>query len=49
MGVINRGKRRFRKVLIESGLPKDVVEGLVEKFDPTRPLKKAFRKFIYWP
>ncbi|WP_240911694.1 hypothetical protein [Thermococcus sp. LS1] len=45
MGVINCGKRRFRKVLIESSLPEDIVERLVEEFDPSTPLRETLFRF----
>ncbi|NJD99709.1 hypothetical protein E3E26_07945 [Thermococcus sp. LS1] len=45
VGVINCGKRRFRKVLIESSLPEDIVERLVEEFDPSTPLRETLFRF----
>jgi len=33
------GKRNLRRVLTESGLPDDVVEELLEEFDPMKSLK----------
>ncbi|ANF21964.1 hypothetical protein [Thermococcus piezophilus] len=40
--VTNRAKRRFRGELLREGLPGEVVDELVEDFDPSAPLKDAF-------
>jgi len=49
VGVANRAKRRFRRELVGSGLPEDVVDVLVEEFDPGKPLRKLFQKYTYRP
>lgn len=47
--VANRAKRRFRRELVESDLPDEVVDVLVEEFDPGKPLRKLFQKSAYRP
>ncbi|WP_226996547.1 hypothetical protein [Thermococcus sp. 5-4] len=43
--VSNRAKRRFRRELVESGLPDEVVEELVNYFNPSAPLREMLFKF----
>ena len=43
--VANRAKRRFRRELVGSGLPDEVVEELVKDFNPSAPLKETLFRF----
>lgn len=43
--VSNRAKRRFRRELVESGLPDEIVEELVNYFNPSTPLRETLFRF----
>lgn len=43
--VSNRAKRRFRRELVESGLPDEIVEELVNYFNPSTPLREMLFRF----
>ncbi|ACJ16641.1 hypothetical protein, conserved [Thermococcus onnurineus NA1] len=43
--VTGRAKRRFRRALADYDLPDDVVEVLVEHFDPSTPLRETLFRF----
>lgn len=45
VGVSNRAKRRFRRELVESGLPDEIVEELVNYFNPSTPLRETLFRF----
>ncbi|WP_232473326.1 hypothetical protein [Thermococcus thioreducens] len=43
--VSNRAKRRFRRELVGSGLPDEIVEELVNYFNPSTPLRETLFRF----
>ncbi|NJE01548.1 hypothetical protein [Thermococcus sp. JdF3] len=45
VGVANRAKRGFKRALLDGGLPTDVVDELVEHFDPSAPLRETLFRF----